>query len=172
VLQLDNLDARTRQLMASEFERDVSSGTLYISGRLNTKGKLIYPDLLRTAIESKDADWLADSIRAGGLLNPTEQRKNGVVARVPVTAADTLAEGEFSRFYIRALCCRALEDGLPCLVACRCRAVENPRPESQAKVGSHVDPDALLADLRRNVGVETALGVPAGPNSGLAVRLP
>jgi hypothetical protein len=30
----------------------------------------------------------------------------------------------------------------------------------------------LLDDLRTNVGVDTALGLPAGPNSGLSAMIP
>ena len=47
-------------------------------------------------------------------------------------------------------------------------SVENPRPESQAKVGALFDAKQLLNDLRTSQGVEPALGIPPGPNSGLS----
>lgn len=47
----------------------------------------------------------------------------------------------------------------------------NPRVESQAKIGAIVNAEELLADIRVNVGVDTALGLPAGPNSGLSVQI-
>src|SRR6266851_5569734 len=37
---------------------------------------------------------------------------------------------------------------------------------------ARTDPKALLTDLRSNPGVDTALGLPPGPNSGLSARLP
>jgi hypothetical protein len=52
-------------------------------------------------------------------MNGTEERRNprgGItIARVPITAADTLAEGEFNRFYARALCRYALLHGIDAL---------------------------------------------------------
>lgn len=109
-------------------------------------------------------------------MKSTEQRrkpKGGVTtARVPVTAAETLAEGEFNRFYARGLCRRALEDSIRELIVYRAKEVRNPRPESVAMIGRRVDPTALLGDLRTHPGVEPALGLPPGPNSGLSVRLP
>jgi hypothetical protein len=41
-----------------------------------------------------------------------------------------LAEGEFNRFYIRALCVRAIEDGLPEVIVYRAKEVQSARPES------------------------------------------
>ena len=86
---------------------------------------------------------------------------------------ETLAESQFNRYYIRALCRRALEDGIEALVIYRAKPVATPRPESEALVETTIDPAALLEDLRAHTGEETpALGVPAGPNSGISVRLP
>lgn len=48
--------------------------------------------------------------------------------------------------------------------------VRNPRPESEAMVGSRLPAQALLDDLRTSQGVEPALGLPPGPNSGITVR--
>jgi hypothetical protein len=53
----------------------------------------------------------------------------------------------------------------------RAKHVDNPRPESEAKIGVLVDSQKLLNDLRTNPGVEPALGIPPGPNSGLSVQL-
>jgi hypothetical protein len=50
--------------------------------------------------------------------------------------------------------------------------VANARSASEAKIGTQVDARALLADLRSHQGLEPALGLPPGPNSGLSVELP
>jgi hypothetical protein len=176
VLNLLNLDERTRQLMLEEIERDVAEGTFFVSPRLSNTGQQNYLILLREAVRSHDAGWLADELRTRGRLERTEPRarpRGGfTTARVPRTAADTFAEGEFNRFYVRALCRRALEDGIPELIVYRAKPVRQPRPESEWMVGTHIEPQRLLADLRAHQGMEPALGLPPGPNSGLSVRLP
>lgn len=175
-LNLVNLDGRTRGFMLSEIESDEASGKLYISLRLNSRGREEYPRLLKEAATSENDSWLADQIRRNGLMKTEEERrkpKGGTtVAQVPVTAPDTLAEGEFNRFYIRGLCVRALEDGISELVVYRAKPVSSPRRESEAKIGTRVSPQRLLEDVRTHTGVDTALGLPPGPNSGLSVRIP
>jgi hypothetical protein len=93
--------------------------------------------------------------------------------KVPYTAAQTLSEGEFNRYYIRALCLRALKEERE-LEVYRAKEVSDPRPESQRMIGLILDTkraETLLNDLRINVGVDTALGLPNGPNSGLSVKI-
>ena len=85
-------------------------------------------------------------------------------------AAAVMAEGEFNRFYIRALCIRAIDEGRE-LEIYRARPSAKPDEASEAKIGDKPDPKALLADLRTSPGVGTALGLPR-PGSGVSVRLP
>jgi hypothetical protein len=175
-LQYRNLDERTRKLMLAEIELDVAAGTLFLSDNLNPKGRLDYPDLIRTAAREGTDATLAEQIRSR--LNSHEKPrklKSGEFSKPPVmrvNAHEMLAEGEFNRFYIRAVCVRAIEDGIPGVVVYRAKAVENARSESEARIGQTVDPKALLNDLRAHPGVDTALGLPPGPNSGLSVTLP
>jgi hypothetical protein len=175
-LSLDKLDAQTRPHMVAEIKADIGAGRLYLSPRLSARGRADYPNLLRQAAEASNDSWLANELRQSGRLNEMEERrkpKGGVtMVRVPVTAPETLAEGEFNRFYVRGLCLRALASGIHELVAYRAKEVDNPRPESVARIGQQIPAQALLDDLRANPGVDTALGLPPGPNSGLSVRLP
>lgn len=168
------LDEETRRLMLDEIERDVREGNLYVSDRLSRTGVADYPELLRRAAESGTDDSLAMALKQNGRLNSTEQRRKPSggysVAKVPVTAAETLAEGEFNRFYVRALCRRKMGgDGE--LIVHRAKQVLNPRAESEALIGTNPDAEKLLDDLRTHIGVEPALGVPKGPNSGLSVQI-
>jgi hypothetical protein len=168
-----NLDPETREYMISELEYDLDRTKVYFSLRLNDIGKDNYVPALRRAFIDGDDTSLAFEIR-NGYLNETEQRrtKNGyTTARVPITAADTLAEGEFNRYYIRALCRRGLDQDKYDLVVYRARQVANPRPASEAKIGEVIRADQLLSDLRESTGVDTGLGLPPGPNSGLSIRL-
>jgi len=174
-LNLADLNQQTRQFMLEEIERDIAQGELYLSSYFNETGKTAYPELLREAARSHDDQWLADSLRRNGCFAATTTRrkpKGGYTeAKVPVTAPETCAEGEFNRFYARALCRLAIEAGIPSLQIYRAKAVAVPRPDSEAKIGSMIDANALLQDLRTH-RMDTALGLPPGPNSGLSVRLP
>lgn len=174
-MQLIDLDPPTRRHMISEINRDIAGSTLYISPRLSQRGRLDYPDLLLDAAENGDDASLAAELRAPGRMNATETAtRNGKTysKQVPVNAPETMAEGEFNRFYARGLCLRAAEEGIEEVVVYRAKDVANPRPESQAMIGTAVSAAQLLEDLRTSVGVEPALGIPPGPNSGLSVRLP
>lgn len=110
-LEYPNLDVVTRRYMIEELFLDTWENRLYISPRLSSTGSQEYPALLRSAIETGNASSLADELRKNGRLNSTEQRrkpKGGyTTAAVPATAPETLAEGEFNRFYARGLCRRA-----------------------------------------------------------------
>lgn len=175
MLQLVNLDDRVRKLMLDELEADIEKGVLYISPRLTDAGQRAFPSLMRAAIQHHDDAWLADQLRLPGLLITTEQkakpRGGYTMARVPATAPDTLAEGEFNRLYARALCRLAIEDGIPELEVYRAKDVRQPRAESRMLMGTRINAQALLNDLRTHQGVDTALRLPPGPNSGLSVRL-
>jgi len=175
-LSLYNLEAQTRKLMLEEIDSDIAKGTLYKSPRLTPVGEKDYPQLLKAAAQSHDDGWLAAELRRDSRIAQTEQRrkpKSGFTeAKVPVTAAETLAEGEFNRFYIRGLCVRAIASGITAVVIYRAKQVASPRPESIAKEGNSINAQVLLNDLRTNVGIDTALGLPPGPNSGLSAKLP
>ncbi|MET7014489.1 hypothetical protein [Uliginosibacterium flavum] len=175
-LAYKNLDSKTRTHMAAELAIDQARGNLYVSPRLNDQGVRAWPALIEEAITTHDDAWLSAEIRNRNLLKTREERRNPkggtTPVQVPVNAHETLAEGEFNRFYARGLCLRAIQEGNPNIVAYRARHSEHPRSESEAMVGRAFAPEALLNDLRSSVGVEPALGLPPGPNSGLSIRLP
>ncbi len=174
MLNYVNLSDDVRKLMSDEVEADIAAGKLYQSPRLGTVGWAAYPDLLRQAIASHDDRWLETELRRHGRINATETRKTKkgtATVAVPITAAETLAEGEFNRYYVRGLCRFAIDAGAAEVFAYRAKQVANPRPESQAMLGRAFSPASLLNDLRTN-GIDNALGLPPGPNSGLSVRLP
>lgn len=145
------------------------------SPRLSEVGRRDYPGLLQDAAARHDETWLAAQLRSGGRLNTRElsHSKTGKVIDklVPVTAADTLAEGEFNRFYRRGLCRRANAADVAQIEVYRAKEVASPRPESTALPGQRLSAVALLTNLRVSVGVDTALGLAPGPNSGLSGRL-
>lgn len=174
-MELANLDGRTRRLMRAEIERDLAAHALYMSDRLSPTGEADWPNLLLAAADSGDTTSLATELSQNGRLNAQESYvKDGIprVRKMNRMAPQILAEGEINRFYIRALCLRAIEDHVPEVEVYRAKAVAHPRPESLARIGMRLAPAALLEDLRTHIQVDTALGIPGGPNSGLSVRLP
>jgi hypothetical protein len=170
-----DLDEKTRGLMLLEVEHDRHAVSEFYGRRLTVDGVAQWSGLLGAAIASGDADSLALALTRGGLLKTHEEAtapKTGkaYLRKVPSTAAAILAQGEFNRFYIRALCRRSMEEGSGVVQVYRARHSENPRPESEALLGEEIDAKSLLEDLRAHPGAETLLGVPL-VNSGLSVTL-
>lgn len=172
-LDYQDLDAATRAAMAAEVDHDVEAGALYISPRLNETGAREWPGLLRTAVASGTDDGLAQQLIDRRLLNAQEQsHRNGKTfwKAVPVNAPVMLAEGEFNRMYLRGIAARGVAENRDIKIY-RGRYSANPRRESQALDGQLRPADALLNDLRTHIGVDGALGLPPGPNSGLTGKL-
>ncbi len=175
-LEYRNLNDQTRRLMSEEIDRDESSRSLYLSDNLSPEGKGRYPNLLKEAALHGDDDTLAAEIKP--LLNEREKPRKlksggySTPPRMRSNAHTMLAEGEFNRFYLRGLCRHALEEGIGDLVVFRAKQVSNARSASEAMIGAKIPAQQLLEDLRTHVGVDTALGLPPGPNSGLSAHLP
>lgn len=169
----ENLDSVTRAAMLSEIEHDIASGSLYTSKRFKDSGIERYPNILRTICQGGSEVNLATTLRKEGCFKDVEERvvKGKIIsAKVPDNAAELFAEGEFNRFYLRALCLRAIQEGQSIQIY-RARESVNPRAESEALIGKILNPETLISDLRHNTGVDTILGLPPGPNSGLSGRL-
>lgn len=171
-LNLLHLNDSIRKLMLHEVEYDAQAGRTFLSPRLNRTGKITYLAKLKHAIESQDAAWLAAQLH--GYFNSIELRKSkkGTIASgIPDNANELIAESEFNRFYMRALCQFALQKEITRLIVCRAKNVSSVKPLSKVKVGSSVAPLKLLNDLRDNIGNKTRLGL-GETNSSLSVRLP
>jgi hypothetical protein len=175
-LVYENLDDRTRHLMLDEMNLDVSQNRLMISPYLSGQGVHDYPQLLKDAIENGNDDSLAAALQQQRrLLRSYTRRTPGhgyATVSVPHNAAQIIAEDEFNRYYIRALALRAIETGVHELVVFRAKPVEQPREQSEALLETTLNPNDVLNDLRSHPGETPSLGVPAGPGSGLSVRLP
>jgi len=175
-LEYRDLDASVRSNMVQEITFDLGKENLFKSQRLNEEGLRFWPETLMEAAQNQTDSWLEEQIRDRRLLKSHENRAKPsggfTQAQVPVTAPATLAEGEFNRFYIRGLCLKATSEDIPYLIAYRARYSANPRQESEAIIGKKFDPQQLLDDLRSTTGLDTVLGLPPGPNSGLSVTIP
>jgi hypothetical protein len=170
----ENLDKNIREYMLQELENDILKDALYISKRLTPEGEKKWPEILREAFKNYDDKWIAENLRSNCLMHQDEFRykANGqqIIVKVPDNAPDTLAEGEFNRFYIRGLCVYIISIGDTEVEVYRGKEVSIPRESSERKIGKRLQAKLLLEDLRNSQGIEPALGLPSGPNSGLTVR--
>ena len=140
-LKFENLDRKTRGYMLEEIELDAQKDALYLSPWLTQKGQGDWADLLRDAATSGSDVTLGRSLRENRLINAMAMRRKPgghgyATYRVPYTAHETMAEGEFNRFYVRGLCRRALTEGIERLEVYRAKEVSEPRPESWDKIGN------------------------------------
>lgn len=175
-LNLFQLDNRIRMLMLSELRYDLARNNLHISPYLSGQGVHDFASLLQEAIENGDETTLADALDQKRRIARTAHRRRpkdgyGIVT-IPVNAAEMIAEDTFNRYYIRAICLRALADGIEEVIVYRAKSVQSPRPQSEELVETAVDPAELLRDLREHTGEATEMGIPGGPNSGISIHLP
>jgi len=173
-IRYNDLNDLTRDCMFREF----SIGNLYISPRLTIQGQREWSNLLQEAISKYNDDWLSNQLQLRGYFRDEEIFTRDSITRTrkinKQNAAQQLAEGEFNRYYIRGLCLYAQSLGIDHLIVYRGKEVNHPRPESEAKIGKKIFIEKLLPLLRSNdfVSIESAFGVPGGPNSGLTCKLP
>lgn len=161
-------------LMLEEVDLDINEGSLYLSPRLTEYGLIQYPLFLKKTIINLSFQEFLIALQVPGILKTTEARKNKSggysYVKVPSNAANLIAEGEFNKFYIRALCRKAISESLP-LEVYRAKPVTTPRADSEAKIGISINPAELLDDLRNTKGIDSHLGLPNGYNSGLSIKI-
>jgi len=146
------LDDRTRKLMVEEIQTARASDQLYFSKRFNPVGMGGWPDWLLQAAQANDEHWLAYQLDLAGAMKGFETRekpKGGyTTAHVRHDASEMLADGQFNRFYMAAICRRAIEDGIESITIYRAKIRQEPRQESMMLEGTARDPKTLLTELR------------------------
>jgi hypothetical protein len=163
------LDARLRELMVVEVHSATADGTLYHSKRFNPVGRTGWAGWLVAAAANHDEHWLAWQLEQSVAMREFETRSKPTggytTAHVPTTAAETLADGEFNRYYMCAVCRKAIADGKQVVTVYRAKHGATTRPESDALIGATYDPHLLVIELRANPAHELTK-----PNSGLSVH--
>lgn len=167
-LHYQDLNATTRKYMLEELEISIAENKIYVSNYLSEVGKVDWLHLLRAACENGTDISLGNELRIGGRLNTRTLRKKPkggfTEVDVPVTAHETLSEGQFNRLYIRAICRRAAADGRATVKVYRAAEREHERPASIALIGTDIGSAELLAKLRNALDFNS--GFPE-PNTGL-----
>lgn len=173
-LNYTELTLDIRNLMLDELDRDVAANKLLESAWFTDVGRADWENLIKTAIQTGNDDSLAAELRLAGRLKIRAERRKptgGLTTyRLPPQAADIIAEGEFNRYYVRAICRQVIKEGCLKIQVYRAKEVAVPRPESEQKIGNTFDASVVLDDLRSSIGLEPALGIPSGPASGLSVQ--
>lgn len=178
-LHYENLDEVTRTFMIEELDIDIANGKSHKFICLNEFGETAWVLALREAMQAGNDDSLESAILQNGFLKDTfvYQTFGGSRTR-EVTQYDVLriSEDPFNQYYARAICRRAINEGLKKVEIYGARAISNLEEERhfQKFFGNRVDAYKTLNDLRNQTSachVEKALGVPAGSPRGLSLRL-
>ena len=171
-MNLVDLNEEIRDRMAEEIAGDLKEQTPEFSTRLTTDGRIRFSELLLEAVSLHDDHWLANRLNQLGLIKRTESRRKRSggfsQVKVPHTAATTLAQDVFNRYYVRALCKFAIENEIEEVEVYRAKRVTTPRSSSRSLIGRRFNAAELL-DHVLNSGLNAI--IPQGPNSGLSVRL-
>ncbi len=170
----NNLDEKTRAYMVAAIDQAEKTSNIYFSKRFNALGNQKWVSLLREAALSHNEHWLAFQIEALMLMNGFEGSSTPsggyTTKHIPDTASETLSEGQFNRFYIIGLCVRAKSEGKDKVIVYRAKNRKDPRPESEALIGTAYPVEQLISELQ---DVKSSLKNPLiQPNSGLSIKLP
>jgi hypothetical protein len=153
----------------------VAADSLYRSPQLSETGLCHYQPLLRAAIRNGTEDSFAQALGALGAVRPPsrwQHPKEVGPAEALADATFRLAERELHRFYIRGLCCRALEQNIGLLVIYRARPADPGRTPADSMIGLRIDVRSLLEDLRGAFRSLPPHGLPQCRDPGLSVRFP
>lgn len=176
-LNYTQLTETTRRFMMQEFEQ----GGHYISLRLNEGGRTRWVSLLKDALQYHTDVWLERELIRRNCLVATEYLKSAMGKTVTRAVnreqiAKGLAEGEYNRFYLRALCLAARQRGYMHLIVTQGKIVPNAPPASRKSVGTAIEIGHLLNALRTNgyKHINTVLGAPADLSTQvcLSARVP
>ena len=173
MFNFENLDDKTRNYMLEAIEDAENSGNLYFSTRFNDAGNKNWASLLKEAAREHYEHWLAYQLEAKNLMKGLEGSRTPsggyTIKHVPHTAAETIAEGQFNRFYILGLCKRAKAENISELEVYRARESTQPRSQSQTIIGSKLSVDIIESQLTK---VSDSFKSPlVKPNSGISVKI-
>ncbi len=174
MFNFENLDEKTRVFMLEAISEAEASGNIYFSTRFNDAGYQQWLPLLKEAAKEHNEHWLAYQLEENGLMKGFEgsMTPSGgyTIKHVPNTAAETMAEGQFNRFYILGLCKRARAEDIAQLEIYRARESSVPRRESENLIGSKFSINYVEAQLLKTS--DSFKSPLVKPNSGISIRIP
>lgn len=163
-IRFENLNEITRRYMIEEIDHSIGRDELYRYEEFTDDGWKKYPELLRKAAQEGDDDFLGVTLYHNNCFRLDAHRESYT----------KFAELEFNKFYIRAMCRRAIDEGKK-LQVYRAKEEEESHPELQGNIGKVIELEGLLIELReqeeRGTPLERVIGVDLEPDSGISVRL-
>ncbi len=173
MFQFHNLDMLTRTAMLEAIDEAEDTNNIYYSTRFTESGKSQWLPLLKQAAQDHNEHWLAYQLEAHSSMKDFEgaHKPSGgyTTKHVPHTAAITMAEGQFNRFYILGLCKRARAEGLSHLEVYRAQERSASRSISQSLIGTQLsiaEIESQLKDTRASFKSDLVK-----PNSGISMKL-
>jgi hypothetical protein len=173
MFRFDNLDIVTRTAILEAIDEAESNNNIYYSTRFTENGKAQWLALLKQAAQDHNEHWLAYQLEAHSAMKDFEgvQTPSGgyTTKHVPHTAAITMAEGQFNRFYILGLCKRAKAEGISHLEVYRAQERSTSRSTSQSLIGTQLSIAEIEAQLKEiQASFKSDL---VKPNSGISMKL-
>lgn len=173
MFNFENLDDKTRGYMLEAISEAEATGNIYLSARFNDAGRKHWLPLLKEAAKEHDEHWLPYQLEAKRLMKDFEgaMTLSGgyTIKHTPHTAAETMAEGQFNRFYLLGLCKHARAEGVSSLEIYRAKKSNVPRSSSESLIGTKISIDDVEAQLlKTSDSFKSSL---VKPNSGISVRL-
>lgn len=166
--EFKDLSESIRVLMIGELLQDGHANKVYVSKRLTEEGQGMFRGLLYEALLGQTNEWLAMALKQEKFWKTHEFRHHqtqGIVeAKIPSNASEVLSDTEFNRYYMRAVCLRAIEAGVNVIVY-RARETSRPRSGHQELIGKSFVASECLKALREG---SSELMV---PNSGLSLTM-
>jgi hypothetical protein len=115
-LYLPDLDSTTREYMLREFDSE-QGGSPFLPLVLSAHGRILWPTMMRNAIEFGDDDTLINDLLGMPAVFKYEQTytRQGVTRTRkinPRQAAEQLGTNEFNTWYVRGLAARFIAEGI------------------------------------------------------------
>lgn len=162
-LRFESLNEITRRYMIEEIDHSIGRDELYKYEEFTDDGWKKYPELLRKAAQEGDDDFLGVTLYHNNCFRLDAHRESYT----------KFAELEFNKFYIRAMCRHAIDEGkeLQLYIA---KEEKEPSPELQGKLRQVIESEQLLIELReqeeKGTPLEKVIGIDLEPDSGISVR--
>lgn len=151
--------------MLNEVLHDIAKRVFYFTPRFNENGRKIYVSLMKEAIATGGEDTLQAGLQEGDNFNKYEAQGKKVSNNVAVN----FAQQEFNKYYIRAVCVKAIEMNERDVEVYRAHPLTVKKHKSDLRIGAKINADRLLKELRSSIGVPSTVFPELV--SGLSVRL-
>lgn len=167
-LILYHLDTTTRMYMKEEILSDRMHKLVYLDHWLNIKGRKEFAALLTQAAQQYDDSWLAEKLAQEDRLHSRSWSQKGQIFLTKEISIQ-MAETAFNRYYIRALCYRALLENQEVVFPYKAKQHIDPLIEQQLQIKPYPSKQ-MLKEMREYVPGTSIVGIPGGPGSGISIQ--